>query len=91
MNLISVRVQRDVNQILHYYGSHLQALNVLLVKHWHGFGGMWDRIDSILSFRIHFIYRNTFPQNTKTEDGEINISESILYHFTNVGEFLVIC
>ena len=54
-------------------------MNVLLVKHWHGFGGMRDRIDSILPLRIHFIYRNTFPQNTKTEDGEINISESINY------------
>jgi hypothetical protein len=29
-------------------------------------------------------------QNTKTDDGEINISESILYHFSNVREFLVI-
>ena len=37
-----------------------------------------------------FIYRNTFPQNTKTDDGEINISESILYHFAKVKEFLVI-
>jgi hypothetical protein len=37
-----------------------------------------------------FIYRNTFPQNTKTPDGEINISESILYHFAKVKEFLVI-
>jgi hypothetical protein len=52
---------------------------------------MRDRIDSILPLRFHFIYRNTFPQNTKTEDGEINISESTLYHFANIREFLVIC
>ena len=51
---------------------------------------MWDRIDSILPLRIHFIYRNTLPHTTKIDDGEINISESILYHFANVREFLVI-
>jgi hypothetical protein len=49
-----------------------------------------DRFDSILPLWIHFIYRNTFPQNTKIDDGEIYISESILYHFANVREFLVI-
>jgi hypothetical protein len=37
----------------------------------------------ILFIEIH-------SQNTNTEDGEINISESILYHFYKHKEFLVI-
>ena len=36
---------------------------------------------------IHFIYRNAFPQNTKIDDGELNIPESVLYNFKNVGDF----
>ena len=36
-----------VSQILHYYGSPYRLLmNVLLDKHWYGFGGMQDRFDS---------------------------------------------
>jgi hypothetical protein len=62
---------------------------VIKRQYFYGFGGMRDRIDSILPPRIHFIYRNVF-QNTRSEDGEITIPGCILYHLTNVGEFLVI-
>jgi hypothetical protein len=36
----------------------------------------------ILFIEIH-------SQNTRTEDGQINIPRCILYHFTNVGEFVL--
>jgi hypothetical protein len=56
-----------------------------------GPGSVGCGTDLTLFYHWEFIlFIEMHSQNTKIDDGETNISESILSHFTNVGEFLVI-
>jgi hypothetical protein len=55
-----------------------------------GTGSVECETDLTLFYYSGFIlFIEIHSQNTKTDDGEVNISESILYHFTNDGEFLL--
>jgi hypothetical protein len=49
-----------------------------------------QKTDLTLIYNSGFIlFIEIHSQNTKIDDGEINIPECILYHFTNIGEFLL--
>ncbi len=59
---------------------------IVTPKNFNGLGRIGNRVHSILSLRIH-LFIKMHSQNSKTEDGEINIPENISDYRNSNGMF----